>query len=564
MVLGHFFFLVINATSLKEALSNLPVVSLNALPLDLSVVAAILAIPALWSLVVGRIDTSMGTMKVYSMAIGALVALVLVLDPFFYRYWGMKVNLLFLQYLDDPNSGFRSVAYLDYLKAAAMLACLYLLHRLMYKNYGVLQTKRWISLLILPLLFVVIRGGIGRTPLNISVAYFSSESMLNQAAINPVWNLVAYEMDRKKFERPDLVEDSIKAEFLEFLTKEKEMILEPIPLNDSSRVVLIILESFTAKMSSYMGEASVSAMPELDEIAADGICFANTYASSFRSDRGLTSILMALPSLSGQSLTNLPTVLEQYPNLINIYRDLGWHTSFMYGGDVNFSNLRILLGGADVLVDLSSLSSDFRSVWGVHDEVMFPMFLDQILTSPKPALNVFFTLSSHEPYIIPHFDRFAEPYANSIAYTDSCLGRFVENLKLIGEWDNTLLVITADHGSSRPGNEEGSSDIHYKIPLILSGGLVKTDTMVTAITSQMDIAPTLAEFVGAKDSFMFGHSLIRPWGMAFYNYYNGVVSVTDTCVQYYDITQGRYLGGACQPPYEKAYFELANDLIFRF
>ena len=41
--------------------------------------------------------------------------------------------------------------------------------------------------------------------------------------------------------------------------------------------------------------------------------------------------------------------------------------------------------------------------------------------------------------------RIDEPFLNSVAYTDSCLGAFVDTLRNSPRWDNLLLVFVADH-----------------------------------------------------------------------------------------------------------------------
>ena len=92
--------------------------------------------------------------------------------------------------------------------------------------------------------------------------------------------------------------------------------------------------------------------------------------------------------------------------------------------------------------------------------------------------------------------------------------------------------------------------------------LIKDSLEINEVVSQLDIAPTLASALGKEEHFEFGHSLMNPWGMAFYHYYPGVVVVTDSCTQYYDIPLKKYFGNACLPPYEKAYFQAANRAIF--
>lgn len=55
-------------------------------------------------------------------------------------------------------------------------------------------------------------------------------------------------------------------------------------------------------------------------------------------------------------------------------------------------------------------------------------------------MKTFLTLSSHEPFDVP-MSRLEHPYLNSVAYTDSCLGAFVDTLRQSPLWENLLIVL---------------------------------------------------------------------------------------------------------------------------
>ena len=64
-------------------------------------------------------------------------------------------------------------------------------------------------------------------------------------------------------------------------------------------------------------------------------------------------------------------------------------------------------------------------------------------------MKTFLTLSSHEPFDVP-MSRLEHPYLNSVAYTDSCLGAFVDTLRQSPLWENLLIVFVADHTMRYP------------------------------------------------------------------------------------------------------------------
>jgi phosphoglycerol transferase MdoB-like AlkP superfamily enzyme len=104
-------------------------------------------------------------------------------------------------------------------------------------------------------------------------------------------------------------------------------------------VVLIILESFSNKViSSFGGQFGVC--PNLDSISADAIVFPSFYASGNRSDRGMAAILGSYPSLLSQSIINYPEKSHKLTMMSDYFNRNGYWTSFYYGGDIDFYNLK--------------------------------------------------------------------------------------------------------------------------------------------------------------------------------------------------------------------------------
>ena len=178
-----------------------------------------------------------------------------------------------------------------------------------------------------------------------------------------------------------------------------------------------------------------------------------------------------------------------------------------------------------------------------------------------PQFSMLFSLSSHEPFDVPNYHKKEDPYLNSIAYTDSCLGLLINQIKESDKWSNTLIIITADHGVIRPDNAPIYSETNFKIPLIFTGGVVRQDSVIHEIVSQSDLPSTLASYLNKPTAFP-QQSVLQPSNYAFYSYHNGIVSVTPDCIQYYDLNHNKYLTDSCTLPFEKAYFQLANDDFF--
>lgn len=87
--------------------------------------------------------------------------------------------------------------------------------------------------------------------------------------------------------------------------------------------------------------------------------------------------------------------------------------------------------------------------------------------------------------------RIDEPFLNSVAYTDSCLGAFVDTLRNSPRWDNLLLIFVADHTMRYPAGIQEYEVKRHHIPMLWCGGAVKEPRVIENYASQIDLAATL-------------------------------------------------------------------------
>lgn len=125
----------------------------------------------------------------------------------------------------------------------------------------------------------------------------------------------------------------------------------------------------------------------------------------------------------------------------------------------------------------------------------------------------------------PAYPGFHAPYAARVARMDACFGRFVAALKRSGRWENSVVVLTADHGDSLgEGGRWGHAFTVYpevlKVPLILHAParlLAGRVWSADAPALLLDVAPTLAALLGREpdsSSPLAGRPLLRPAGEA--------------------------------------------------
>jgi arylsulfatase A-like enzyme len=117
-------------------------------------------------------------------------------------------------------------------------------------------------------------------------------------------------------------------------------------------------------------------------------------------------------------------------------------------------------------------------------------------------------------------DFYVARYDGEIRYADEALGRFFARLRALGRYDDSLLVVTADHGETldEPGHKRyfAHGTIAYeevvRIPLIVREprGATRLRTARQRPVSSLDVAPTVLDLLGQPPVPTFrGRSLLR-------------------------------------------------------
>lgn len=117
-----------------------------------------------------------------------------------------------------------------------------------------------------------------------------------------------------------------------------------------------------------------------------------------------------------------------------------------------------------------------------------------------------------------HLREYKAAYYGMISELDACIGRIIETLKESGEWDNTLIIFTSDHGEYL-GDHYLTDKGHFydetmRVPYILRDpspeANVTRSKHINTYVESIDSAPTILEFLGVPvpESFM-GKSLLE-------------------------------------------------------
>ena len=557
------FLLWYHAQAAEASAAELALVVWNGLKLDQTVAGYITALPllvvlaALW--IPGRWSRSV--LKGYLLVIAAVAATAFAANLALYEYWAFPLDSSVLQYLASPKEALASVTagqlLLQLLVAAAVFGGMAWCYLRVLRLYDPARrsTHRAGSTLVLLLaagvLFLPIRGGVSVATANVSKVYFSGRMFLNHAAVNPLFSFLSTLSDG----------DDALYEYEFFPEPERAAIFEPLrgdlPAGIGTdtllrtrrpNVVLFLVESFgRSTVDERVGGEPVA--PEFQRLKGEGVYFDNLFANSFRTDRGTVAVLSGFPAQTKMSVMKLPVKSQRLPSIARSLRREGYATSFYYGGDLNFTNTASYLYGTgfDRLTWQKDLHFDApTSKWGYADDVVIDAFTDHVLAeaaSQRPFFAAMLTLSSHEPSDVP-FAKFDDPMLNAMAFTDACLGRFVERVRQTPVWDDLLVILIADHAYPYPYGIANSDALRHRIPMLWLGGAVRRPAVVETYGSQSDLAATLLAQLGiAHGDFLFSRDLFDParpkFGYWCFNNGFGVADAGGTTI--FDCTSARVI-----------------------
>ena len=494
-------------------------------------------------------------MTPYYIVVMLLISVIFVSDLSLFAFWESKLDASVFIYIDSPKNAMASVsgAYIA-ARVALMLGLTALMSGLLWlvtprnlTKINMIGQQLLTTLCALPvgaLLFLVIRGGIRVSTANVGDAYFSTDQYLNLSAINPAFNLFASTERQARYEDEfNFYDEERRATLMKGLYPKSDEGTEYVLNTSRPNILVIFMESFGATMIERLGgEKGVA--PNLERLADEGVFFSRIFANSFRTDRGTVCTFSGYPGLPTLSLMKLSNLCQSLPNIARTLGDAGYTTDFLYGGDINFTNMQGYLraGGFHTITSQDDFSMSDRnySKWGVPDGLTFNRLFDMLKEregAKKPWFTAFLTLSSHEPFEVP-FKKFDDAHYNAFAYTDHCIGEFIKRFKKTPQWKNTLIVLLPDHGTPYPKDGERFSPRYFRIPMIWARGAVSRKMTVEKIMNQTDLAATLLAQLGLKHGdFKFSRNVLSESynsPFAFYSFVNGFCFLDNTGVSVYD------------------------------
>ncbi|MBT3896073.1 MAG: LTA synthase family protein [Candidatus Marinimicrobia bacterium] len=458
--------------------------------------------------------------QIYMMFAIVLISFLHLFDLQFYKEFGGHINFMILHNMRNQEEIWKffwneyplirySILLIIILFISSILL-LYLRRVFPYKLKSSLIKKTALILLSFTGIVLACRGGWQERPINWGYAIFSENMDVNQSALNGIF-----------FFGRSIVELSSEKNLSETLSyytlEESERVTNHILNNvdnsnnfdtltfDNPNIVIIILESHTGALCGYLDSDYENVTPRLDDMAKNGISFTRCYSSGHRSAHGIGSILTGLPTLPGLPLIYQVEALNGLPTIGSIFQEEGYTTSFFYGGDANYDNMKgfAKINGFQNVLDQNDFPDNSAGTsWGKYDHILFETVSNFHRNMTEPFLSVIFTTTNHQPWRVPkEFDINIKEFKDSkynrsktmstMNYVDKVIGDFIEQSKDEDWFDNTIFVFTADHGL-RNNYRDRDDLVNAIIPLVVySPGLIKNPTTVNKVCSQADILPLI-------------------------------------------------------------------------
>jgi phosphoglycerol transferase MdoB-like AlkP superfamily enzyme len=294
-------------------------------------------------------------------------------------------------------------------------------------------------------------------------------------------------------------------------------------------IVLIMMESwdafYTDVYRAELGQPPLGITPCFDALSREGMRFSRFYSCGQKSMDGMSALICGFPTLPHTPYLGRGMEQSSLTYLGHLAQREGYETYFLQSSKrASFRNDAVAamagfttyVGGEEIppQAPFAARAPLGGACW---DHEMFIESHRRLAASRRPFLAYLYTATTHAPFIWPEAkweryppDSLRNRYLNSLHYVDGAFGQYIAAAKAAGYFDSTIFIITSDHlGGPGSATLEYPPSIHHIPCLILGGGI--RPAVVTAIGSQLDVIPTIAELAGwGAPQAALGRSLLDP------------------------------------------------------
>ncbi len=542
-LIGRFFFYLLyferfNDISFFESLLTF----IYGLRMDTIVICIILVIPTIFLAITPKIFSNFISkfLRIYILFF-LLIALFIECASFpFFAQYDLRPNYLFIEYLEYPQE-VTSLLFKDYkfqfiAVFILIIATIKIYSKSKFINFEQVFKQNYISriLILAPILLVLflgIRSSLGHRPVNISDALYSTNRVINEITKNSLHSLgYAYYSNKKaennisKYGKIDIKEAYKVASLaigIDYKDEKKPFYREvksKLTSKKQKNLVIFIQESMGAQFTGFIGKQNFT--PNLDNLAQDYLSFTNLYSNGTRSVRGLAALTSGTLPINGVEVIKRNKSQEDYFTIASLLKPYGYKSSFIYGGEARFDNMKswYLGNGFDEVIEQKDFTNPiFTSTWGVSDEDLVIKANEKFKSyyeNKENFVSVMFSSSNHMPFELPdgkiEFEKNIPKNSveNAIKYADFAIGKFFELAKKEDYFKDTVFVVIADHNVRVYGDQIVPIDM-FQIPAVIVSSDIPHQ-IFTNLTSQSDVLATALDLIGIDLSYpILGNSIFK-------------------------------------------------------
>jgi arylsulfatase A-like enzyme/Tfp pilus assembly protein PilF len=290
----------------------------------------------------------------------------------------------------------------------------------------------------------------------------------------------------------------------------REATPERPPASVARHLVVVTIDTLRADRIGVYGNRSVET-PNIDRLARDGAMAEHAAAHVPLTRPSHVSLFTGLyPAEHGIRDNVTPPLADDVPVLAEILQRRGFRTG-AFVSSVVVSRQSGLGRGFGLYSDRFDIGDDdarfLNTIQKRGDETVSEA---SAWLSEAGASRVFAWIhlyDPHDPYEPPepYASRYAgRAYDGEVAWSDDLVGRIDAALGKAGLGDDTLLIVTSDHGE---GLDEHDESLHgffvyettLRVPFLVRGPGVKPGARVGVLLRTVDVLPTALEMLGLAD-----------------------------------------------------------------
>jgi phosphoglycerol transferase MdoB-like AlkP superfamily enzyme len=372
----------------------------------------------------------------------------------------------------------------------------------------------------LVLAVVAARGGLQSKPLGFAHAQVFANPVMNHLTMNSTFSFVQ-SLRRAPLPREHHMSSEEMRAKMNGSAPGETVWIRPLLSGGPQNIVIVILESFSLEhMGKIHGDRGYT--PFLDDLAERSLFFPNAFANARRSIEGIGAILGGIPALMSEPFISSTYATNTFFGLGTLLGQYGYSSAFFHGGNNGTMYFDQFIRSAGITRYYGANEypnpADHDGTWGIWDKPFLLNMVKELKNQPEPFAVGVFTLSSHNPFVVPKEEQGKFPKGTSeihevVGYTDDALREFFAAASKEPWYDRTLFIVTADH-TYKPVRPQYQNDLgNYRIPLLFFHPKISKwpEVDVKEPVQQIDILPSILDFLGKtpKQQNLLGRSVFR-------------------------------------------------------